>query len=259
MATMVSISLAGKVALVTGAAMGMGAATARLFARAGASVMLADVDEARAEAVVREIRDEGGEASFTNADMASVPAIAAMVEAVVARYGRLDIAVNNAAVVVENDTIAELNEAHFDKTIAINLKGVAFCLKYEIAQMLRQGGGGAIVNIASVNSFRPQAMAAAYNASKHAVLGLTKTAALENGDRGIRINAVAPGTIKTPMLMNKLEEYGLTEAKFANTFSYFNRFGTPEEVAQASLWLASDHASYVTGTTLAVDAGYTGR
>jgi glucose 1-dehydrogenase len=256
---MIPISLSGKVALVTGAAMGMGEATARLFAKAGAKVMVADINEALGNAVAQSIRDDGGEASFVLADMSSVPSIAAMVDAVVATYGRLDAAVNNAAILVESAPIAELDEAHFDKTIAVNLKGVAFCLKYEIAQMLRQGDGGAIVNIASVNAFRPQPKSVAYNTTKHGLLGLTKTAALENGAHGIRINAVAPGTIKTPMLMDALEEIGQTEAQFASKLSLFKRFGTPDEVAQANLWLVSDHASFVTGTTLAVDAGYTGR
>ena len=201
---MIPISLSGKVALVTGAAMGMGEATARLFAKAGAKVMVADVNEAQGNAVAQAIRDEGGEASFVVADMSSVPSIAAMVDAVVARYGALDVAVNNAAILVEREPIAELNEAHFDKTVAVNLKGVAFCLKYEIAQMLRQGRGGAIVNVASVNSFRPQPKAVAYNTCKHGVIGLTKTAALEKGANNIRVKDVAPGTIKTPMLMGAL-------------------------------------------------------
>jgi glucose 1-dehydrogenase len=182
-----------------------------------------------------------------------------MVRTAVERYGRLDCAVNNAAVTPDTHPIAELDEQEFDRILAVDLKGVALCLKYEVGQMLQQGDGGAIVNIGSVSSFRPQPNNAAYTAAKHGVIGLTKVASLENAPLGIRVNTVAPGAIDTPMIRGALETVGLTEAEFAPTISLLGRFGQPEEVAQASLWLCSDQSSYVTGAVLSVDAGYTSR
>jgi glucose 1-dehydrogenase len=251
--------LEGKVAIVTGAAEGMGEATARLFAEAGAKVLAADVKTDVGEASVQRIVEAGGTASFIRADVSESQDVEAMVRAAVDRYGRIDCAVNNAGVKPDQDPIASLEEDEWDRVIGVNLKGVALCLKYEIAQMLAQGDGGAIVNVASVSSFRPQPNNAAYNAAKHGVLGLTKTASLENAPLGIRVNSVCPGAIDTPMIRQSLIEVGLTEADFAPAISLFNRFGRPEEVAQASLWLCSDLASYVTGAALAVDAGYTSR
>jgi NAD(P)-dependent dehydrogenase (short-subunit alcohol dehydrogenase family) len=248
--------LDGKVAIVTGAAVGMGEATARIFAEAGAQVVVADVDESEGQETVDRIGDN---ASFFHADVSRAADAEAMVRAAVERYGRLDCAVNNAAVTPDTHPIAELDEAEYDRILAVDLKGVALCLKYEIAQMLSQGDGGSIVNIGSVSSFRPQPNNAAYVAAKHGVLGLTKVASLENAPHGIRVNTVCPGAIDTPMVRGALETVGLTEEEFAPVLSLFGRFGRPEEVAQASLWLCSDLASYVTGATLAVDAGYTSR
>lgn len=251
--------LAGKVAIVTGAAMGMGAATAHVFAAAGAHVLVSDIDDELGRATVERIEREGGSASFCQTDVSSAADAEAMVGAAVERYGRLDCAVNNAAVTPDTHPIADLDEQEFDRILAVDLKGVALCLKYEVAQMLEQGGGGAIVNIGSVSSFRPQANNAAYVAAKHGVIGLTKVASLENAPQGIRVNTVCPGAIDTPMIRGALETVGSTEAEFAPLLSLFGRFGKPEEVAQASLWLCSDQSSYVTGAVLAVDAGYTSR
>jgi NAD(P)-dependent dehydrogenase (short-subunit alcohol dehydrogenase family) len=251
--------LEGKVALVTGAGMGMGEATAQVFAAAGASVVVADIDAEAGESTVAAILAAGGTAAFQRADVSSATDVEALVAAVVERFGRLDCAVNNAAVTPDTHPIAEFDEAEFDRVLAVDLKGVALSLKYEIVQMLRQDGGGAIVNIGSVSSFRPQPNNAAYVAAKHGVIGLTKVASLENAPLGIRVNAVCPGAIDTPMIRGALKTTGLTEADFAPVISLFGRFGRPEEVAQASLWLCSDHASYVTGTALSVDAGYTSR
>jgi glucose 1-dehydrogenase len=255
---MVEISLAGRVALVTGAAVGMGAATARLFADAGANVAVADVDEANGEATAATIRAAGGEASFVRADVSRASEVDAMVRAVVERYGRLDCAVNNAAVTPDARPLAELAEAELDRILAINLKGVALCLKYELAQMLSQGQGS-IVNIGSTSSFRPQPGSAAYTAAKHGVIGLTKVASLESAPHGVRVNCVCPGAIDTPMIRASVARRGTTEAEFAPNLSLFGRFGKPEEVAQASLWLCSDLASYATGAVLSVDAGYVSR
>jgi glucose 1-dehydrogenase len=251
--------LEGKVAIITGAAMGMGEATARLFAAAGAHVLVSDVNAQVGEATVDRIQSEGGTASFCRADVSKAGDVEGMVRTAVERYGRLDCAVNNAAVAPDTHPIAELDEAEFDRVLAVDLKGVALSLRYEVGQMLEQGDGGAIVNIGSVSSFRPQPSNAAYVAAKHGVIGLSKVASLENAPRGIRVNTVCPGAIDTPMIRAALETVGTTEAEFAPLISLFGRFGQPEEVAQASLWLCSDQASYVTGAVLAVDAGFTSR
>ena len=251
--------LDGKVAIVTGAAMGMGEATARVFATAGAHVLVSDVNEELGRATVERIEQSGGSAAFCRTDVSRAADVEAMVQAAVTRFGRLDCAVNNAAVTPDTHPIAELDEQEWDRILAVDLKGVALSLKYEIAQMLAQGHGGAIVNIGSVSSFRPQPENAAYTAAKHGVIGLTKVASLENAPLGIRVNTVCPGAIDTPMVRGALETVGMTEAEFAPIISLFGRFGKPEEVAQASLWLCSDQASYITGAALAVDAGYTSR
>src|SRR3954451_13252154 len=251
--------LDGKVAIVTGAAMGMGEATARVFAEAGARVLVSDINREAGEATAERIRADGGDAAFVRTDVSSAAGAAGMVRTAVERYGRLDCAVNNAAVTPDTHPIAELDEAEWDRVLAVDLKGVALCLKFEIAQMLAQGGGGAIVNIGSVSSFRPQPNNAAYVAAKHGVIGLSKVASLEAAPQGIRVNTVCPGAIDTPMIRGALETAGTTEAEFAPLLSLFGRFGRPDEVAQASLWLCSDQSSYVTGATLAVDAGYTSR
>ncbi|MDT3671008.1 MAG: SDR family NAD(P)-dependent oxidoreductase [Aromatoleum sp.] len=251
--------LQDKVAIVTGAGMGMGAATARLFAEAGARVVVADVNESAGRQIVEEIVAAGGEAFFQRANVSVAADVEALVAAAVSRYGRLDVAVNNAAVTPDAKPLAEMDEADFDRVIAVDLKGVALCLKYELAQMIRQGQGGSIINIGSVSSFRPQPTNGAYVAAKHGVIGLTKVAALENGGHNIRVNAVAPGAIDTPMLRGALDAMKVSEAEYAPTRSLLNRFGAPTEVAQASLWLASDLSSYVTGSTIHVDAGYANR
>ncbi|MCC4114834.1 SDR family oxidoreductase [Aromatoleum toluclasticum] len=256
---MVALTLDGKVAVVTGAAMGMGAATAKLFAEAGARVVVADVDEKTGREVVAEIERAGGVAIFHKANVAVAAEVEALVKATVERFGKLDVAVNNAAVSPDSHPLAEMDEAQFDRVIAVDLKGVALCLKYELSQMIRQGHGGSIINIGSVSSFRPQPTNGVYVAAKHGVIGLTKVAALENGAHNIRVNTVAPGAIDTPMLRGALRDNNLTEEQFAPQLSLLNRFGRADEVAQASLWLASDLASYVTGATLSVDAGYVSR
>ena len=256
---MARTDLHDKVAIVTGAGVGMGAATARLFAQQGAKVIVADIDETTGQATVDAIVEEGGTASFVHVDVSQAEDVAAMVQAAVDRYGRLDCAVNNAAVTPDTHPIAEMDEDEFDRVIAVDLKGVALSMWAELRQLLAQGDGGAIVNIGSVSSFRPQPNNAAYTAAKHGVIGLTKVASLENAEHGIRVNAVCPGAIDTPMLRGALETIGATEEEFAPALSLFGRFGQPEEVAEANAWLCSDAASYITGAALMVDAGYTSR
>ncbi|MEF2964228.1 glucose 1-dehydrogenase [Paenibacillus sp. M1] len=251
--------LQDKVAIVTGAAMGMGYETAKLFAEAGAKVVVADLNEEKGRQAVTDIESAGGQAFFFKVDISNSEQVQAMVKATVEKYGKLDVAVNNAALTPDDKPVAEFDEAYWDRLMSIDLKGTALCLKYELQQMIKQGNGGSIINISSVSGFRPQPANPAYVAAKHGVVGLTKVAAMENGDKNIRVNSVAPGAIDTPMLRGALEQFGFKEEEYAPQLSLLNRFGQPREIAQASLWLASDMSSYVTGTTLHVDAGYTSR
>jgi glucose 1-dehydrogenase len=248
--------LEGKVTIVTGAAMGMGEATAKLFAEAGAKVVIADFNEEKGRAVAEEI---GNAAHFVKVDISKADQVEAMVAETVRHFGRLDGAVNNAALTPDDKLASEFDEDYWDRLMSVDLKGTALSMKYELRQLLAQGGGGSIVNISSVSGFRPQPQNIAYVAAKHGVVGLTKVAAMENGPHNIRVNSVAPGAIDTPMLRGAIEQFGLSEESYAPQLSLLNRFGQAAEIAQASLWLVSDLSSYVTGTTLHVDAGYTSR
>lgn len=251
--------LEGKVAIITGAAMGMGEATAKLFAEAKAKVVVADFNEEKGNKVVAEIEAAGGTAYFVKVDVSKSEFVQKMVQDTVEKYGRLDIAVNNAALTPDDKPSAEFDEDYWDRLMSVDLKGAALCMKYELQQMIKQGEGGSIINISSVSGFRPQPNNIAYVAAKHGVVGMTKVAALEYGPQNIRVNSVAPGAIDTPMLRGALEQFGLDEESYAPQLSLLNRFGKADEVAQATLWLASDQSSYVTGTTIHADAGYTSR
>ena len=177
----------------------------------------------------------------------------------VAAFGGLHCAVNGAAIELEREPLAEVEEDTFDRIIAVNLRSIFLCMKYEIRQMLDQGGGGAIVNIASTNSFRPQPHQSAYTASKHGVLGMTKNAAIDYAPHGIRINAICPGAIDTPMLRAAIDRRGRDPQEVAGRLSVLGRFGEPDEIAKAALWLCSDDSSFTVGHALAVDGGYLAR
>jgi NAD(P)-dependent dehydrogenase (short-subunit alcohol dehydrogenase family) len=248
--------LDGKVAIITGAGMGMGAATAQVFAGYGAKVIVSDINAAAAGETAAAIRATGGTAHVVLCDVAEEEQVAALVSETVATFGRLDCAVNNAAITPDVLPIAEADMEVWDRVIRVDLRSVMLCMKYEIRAFLAQGSPGAIVNVGSVSSFRPQPANSAYVAAKHGVIGLTKTGSLEYAGRGIRVNAVLPGAIDTPMLRGALQTTGFTEADFAPALSLFGRFGRPEEVAEASAWLCSDAASYVTGHSLGVEGGY---
>ncbi len=245
----------GKVALVTGAGSGIGRATALCFAREGARVVVADLVVEGGEETVRLIQQAGGEASFVKVDVTQTAEVEALVQRCVALYGRLDCAHNNAGIEGVMAPTARYPEDDFDRVIAVNLKGVFLCLKYEIAQLLEQGTGGAIVNTASVAGLIGVPTIPAYVASKHGVVGLTKSAALAYARRGIRVNAVCPGVIRTPMVDRMVAEYPQAEARLLAE-QPINRFGTPEEIAEAVVWLCSDAASLVTGIAMPVDGGY---
>jgi NAD(P)-dependent dehydrogenase (short-subunit alcohol dehydrogenase family) len=243
----------GKVVLVTGGASGIGRASALVFAREGAKVVVADVVVAGGEETVAMIKAAGGDAQFVKADVAKPAEVEALIAKVVAAYGRLDCAFNNAGVEGAMTSTLDCTEENFDRTIAINLKGVWLCMRAEIAQMLKQGGG-AIVNTASVAGLVGFQGLPAYVASKHGVVGLTKTAALEYAKSGIRINAVCPGVIQTPML-ERLFQSGPQAGEAIAAMEPVGRLGKPEEIAEAAVWLCSDAASFVTGLPMAVDGG----
>lgn len=246
--------LDGKVALVTGSGSGIGRATALACARQGARVVVADLAVAGGEETVSIIKNNGGEATFVPVDVTKAPEIEAMVTHAVATYGRLDCAHNNAGVgSLTRAPLADYPEEDWHRILAVNLTGVWLCMKYELPQMLRQGGG-AIVNTASIAGLVGLPTTSAYVASKHGVIGITRTAALEYARQGIRVNCVCPGYIRTPMTarhMNDPERLAQLEAR-----EPIGRVGTPEEVAEAVVWLCSDAASFVTGHTMTVDGGY---
>jgi NAD(P)-dependent dehydrogenase (short-subunit alcohol dehydrogenase family) len=248
-------TLREKVALVTGAGAGIGRASALAFAQAGARVVVSDVARDGAEETVRLIRSGGGEATFVAADVSNAGDVEGLIKATVGTYGRLDCAHNNAGVGSGPGQTAEIEEAQWARVIGINLTGVWLCLKHEIPQMLAQGGG-AIVNTASVAGL-VGGVGSAYVAAKHGVIGLTKNAALEYAARGIRVNAVCPGGTRTRMLDGVLSD----PEREATWLSWhpIGRFGMPEEVAAAVVWLCSDAASFVTGIAMPVDGCFVAR
>ena len=246
--------LEGKVALVTGGTSGIGRDTAVLFAKAGAKVVVAGRREPEGQETVKLVRAAGGDGLFVKSDVSKAAEVDSLIRQVVERFGRLDIAFNNAGIEGVWAPIVTQSEKDFDRTIDINLQGVWLCLKYEIRQMLKQGSGGAIVNMASIAGFVGSAGAAAYSASKHGVLGLTKAAALETARSGIRINAVCPGAIETSMAERL---FGAPEVhKYVLGVHPLGRFGRPEEVAEAVVWMCSGRASFMTGQSLVLDGGF---
>jgi NAD(P)-dependent dehydrogenase (short-subunit alcohol dehydrogenase family) len=244
----------GKVALVTGAGSGIGRATAQIFTREGAKVVVADIVIEGGEETVRLLKAAGGEATFVRVDVSQPVDVEAMVKKAVDTYGRLDCAFNNAGIEGVIQPTADYGEAHWDRVLAINLKGVWLCMKYEIQQMLKQGSG-AIVNTASVAGLVGLPSFSAYVAAKHGVNGLTKTAALEYAKAGIRVNAVCPGAIRTPMFERGVRDNPGIEEQIVAA-EPIGRMAAPEEVGEAVVWLCSDAASFVTGLPMAVDGGW---
>lgn len=248
-------SFGSKVALVTGGSSGIGRATALAFAEAGARVVVAARRRTEGERTIDLIRKSGGEARFVQADVSVREDVEELIDCCVQSYGGLDFACNNAGIEgTPYVPAAEYEEEVWDRVMAINLKGVWLCLKAQIPQMLKGGGGGSIVNMASVAGLKGGRIGVAYYASKHGVIGLTRAAALEYADKGIRINAVCPAVIKTEMAERSFfHDKKLTERILA--MHPVGRLGTPEEVASAVVWLCSDGASFVTGHALPVDGG----
>jgi meso-butanediol dehydrogenase/(S,S)-butanediol dehydrogenase/diacetyl reductase len=251
--------LEGKVSLITGAGSGIGQAMAVLFAREGSKVAVADISAEGGRETVRRIRDEGGEAEFFQVDVSSAEQVRRMVDAVIARFGRIDILCNNAGIGVAA-TVVDTTEEDWDRVINVDLKGVFLGCKYVIPHMLRQGGG-VIVNTASVAGMVGVLNRAAYCAAKAGVIGLTKSIAVDFVTKGIRANCVCPGTVETPWIDKILAQQPdpVAERQRMIERQPMGRMGKPEEIAAAALYLASDEAAFVTGTELVIDGGLTAR
>lgn len=241
-----------KVAIVTGGSFGIGKATAIKFSKLGAKVIVADWVDGKE--TLEAISAGGGEAIFVKCDVSKTDQVKNLVDKTITTYGRLDFAFNNAGIEGISAPLQDCTEENWDKTINVNLKGIWLCMKYEIPEMLKLGRG-AIVNCSSVAGLVGYKGLPAYVASKHGVLGLTKTSALECARSGIRVNAVCPGAIKTPMIDRLTGNNKETESQFAE-IEPIGRLGTSEEVANAVIWLCSDEASFMTGHAMAVDGGW---
>jgi NAD(P)-dependent dehydrogenase (short-subunit alcohol dehydrogenase family) len=249
-----SKELDGKVALITGGTTGIGRDAAVLFAKEGAKVVLSGRREAEGKETLEMVRAAGGDGLFVQGDVSKAADVKDLVKKTVEKFGRLDVAFNNAGIEGKWAPIAEQTEEDWDRTIDINLKGTWLCLKYEILQMQKQGRGGAIVNMSSVAGLMGNATAATYCASKHGVLGLTKSAALECALSGIRVNAVCPAVIETPMADRAFADPAVN--KWVLGLHPMGRFGRPMEIAEAVLWMCSERASFMTGEMMVLDGGF---
>lgn len=246
--------LQGKIVLVTGGTSGIGRETAVLFAKCGAKVVVAGRRDTEGEEALDAVREANSDGLFVKTDVSRAADVQALVQKTVEKFGRLDIAFNNAGIEGSLTPIIQQSEEDWDRTIDTNLKGTWLCLKYEIQQMLQQSGGGAIVNMASLAGIIGAAAFATYSASKHGVIGLTKSAALETARSGIRINAVCPAVIETPMAQRAFADPEV--AKYFRSLHPMGRFGTPLEIAEAVVWMCSEQASFMTGQSLVLDGGF---
>ena len=243
--------LKDKVAVITGSGKGLGQAMALLFSREGAKIVVFDIDEPAGRETVEQIQEQGGEAIYSHGDVSKPDDAVRLINTAVDAYGRVDVLVNNAGVHVDR-TVADTTEEEWDQILGVNLKGVFLCSKAAIPQMRRQGGGN-IICISSISGLIGQLNQAAYNASKHGIIGLVRCMAYDHAQENIRANAICPGVMNTPLVASVPEEH---IAPYRKT-SLLERFAEPSEVANAALFLASDESSYVTGSAMVVDGGYT--
>ncbi len=241
-----------RVVIVTGAGSGIGRAAANLFSKNGAKVVVGDMNKEGGEETAHQIEKEGGQCIFVSVDVSKSDDVEAMVKSGVSRFGGVDLAFNNAGVAL-GGALHEISEEIWNKVIDINLKGAWLCMKYEIPEMVKRGAG-AIVNTASIAGHQADVFSPVYTASKHGILGLTQSAALQYAASGIRVNAVSPGIISTPMSASLESDTGMKEWLMGRIAA--DRIGNPEEVAEAAVWLCSDAASYVMGHSLVVDGGF---
>jgi NAD(P)-dependent dehydrogenase (short-subunit alcohol dehydrogenase family) len=253
-------SLTGRTAVVTGATGGMGQAIVAALADVGANVVATDLTDAGGDSLMELVRGSVGTVTFVAGDVSKSDDVEQVVERALAQHGRLDCAVNAAGIEFEVGPLAECSDDDFDRMMSVNVRGVFLSMKTELRAMLatsdaRGEGGASIVNIASTSSFKPQHDQPAYTASKHAVLGLTRSAAMDYARHGIRVNSICPGAIDTPMLHGAIERRGRNVEEVASRLSQFGRFGNPSEIAAAAVWLCSDASSFTTGHALAVDGG----
>lgn len=247
--------IANTVALVTGSGSGIGRGVALIFAREGAKVVITGRNRNNGDETVNMIKQNGGDAIFIQADLLQSTQVEDLINRTVEAYGRLDYACNNAGVAGTRAPLIEFQEDHWDQVVDIDLKGVCLCMKYEIPQMLKQGKGS-IVNISSAAGLKPNKGSTAYSSAKHGVIGLTKIAALEHAEENIRVNAVCPGAVRTPLVDDLCKKHPEREEWYIST-TPMKRMGTPAEIGEAVVWLCSDAASYITGVTLPVDRGTT--
>jgi len=248
--------LENKVAFITGSASGIGKETALLFAKEGAKVMISDINEEQGNEAVEDVKKIGGEAAFVKCNVANYQDVQNLLAATVKHFGRLDVAVNNAGIGGSWQQLAEYDHAEYDKIIAINQTGVFYCLQVAIKQMLSQKSAGSIVNISSVAGLKAMPFGSPYVASKHAVIGLTKTAAVEYARAGIRVNAICPVFTLTPLFKEIFKVDASYEEKLMKTIP-MRRYGKPEEIAEAITWLCSDRSGFVTGQAISLDGGST--
>lgn len=250
------MTLEDKTVIIVGGAQNIGFATAKQMAQQKANVVIADIKKDLGEGAAETLRQEGGQAIYIETDIRDEASVAHMVDETVARFGRLDMAVNGATLPSDERMLADMDEEELDEHFAVGLRGMALCMKYQVKQMLKQDTGGSIVNLSSMYAMRPQTISPIYIAAKRAVIGLTQNVALDYADKKIRVNALAPGVIGTKLLEDSINYFGIDPLEYASQLSMLGRFAKNEEIAEGITWLCSDEASFITAAVLPIEGGY---